>query len=183
MVGSGQFLGRPFRRFWFKVPVWLLGILKTGRGSAELVPEHPDYQSLPKQGKETKVVARSKSGSRKRGVEFKGGSLHDGLGGFDGFGGSGELCLSYKYSTIRPPWRFWRFWRFRRSWRFQSWRLPPLNSTPPPPFPWSWKKGGSLKGFCYGFCTVKKKTVWERVLRRGLAMGFAVQKGSEKRGS
>ena len=30
------------------------------------------------------------SGSRKRGVEFKGGSLHDGFGGFDGFGGSGE---------------------------------------------------------------------------------------------
>ena len=30
------------------------------------------------------------SGSRKRGVEFKGGSLHDGFGGFEGFGGSGE---------------------------------------------------------------------------------------------
>ena len=28
--------------------------------------------------------------SRKRGVEFKGGSLHDGFGGFDSFGGSGE---------------------------------------------------------------------------------------------
>ena len=27
---------------------------------------------------------------RKGGVEFKGGSLHDGFGGFDGFGGSGE---------------------------------------------------------------------------------------------
>ena len=27
------------------------------------------------------------SGSRKRGVEFKGGSLHDGFGCFDGFGG------------------------------------------------------------------------------------------------
>ena len=26
----------------------------------------------------------------KRVVEFKGGSLHDGFGGFDGFGGSGE---------------------------------------------------------------------------------------------
>ena len=25
-----------------------------------------------------------------RGVEFKGGSLHDGFGGFDGFGGSGK---------------------------------------------------------------------------------------------
>ena len=25
---------------------------------------------------------------------------------------------------MRQPW--W-FWRFRRSWRFQSWRLPPLN--------------------------------------------------------
>ena len=30
------------------------------------------------------------SGSRERGVEFKGGSLHDGFGSFDGFGGSGE---------------------------------------------------------------------------------------------
>ena len=30
------------------------------------------------------------SGSRKRGVEFKGGSPHDGFGGFDRFGGSGE---------------------------------------------------------------------------------------------
>ena len=30
------------------------------------------------------------SGWRRRGVEFKGGSLHDGFGGFDGFGGSGE---------------------------------------------------------------------------------------------
>ena len=37
----------------------------------------------------------------KRGVEFKGGSLHDGFGGFDDFGGSGghllpSFCLSYK---------------------------------------------------------------------------------------
>ena len=31
-----------------------------------------------------------RSGSRKRRVEFKGGSLHDGFGSFDGFGGSGE---------------------------------------------------------------------------------------------
>ena len=30
------------------------------------------------------------SGSRKRGVGFKGGSLHDGFGGFDSFGGSGK---------------------------------------------------------------------------------------------
>ena len=29
------------------------------------------------------------SGWRNRGVEFKGGSLHEGFGGFDGFGGSG----------------------------------------------------------------------------------------------
>ena len=40
------------------------------------------------------------SGCRKRGVEFKGGSLHDGFGGFDGFCGSGEhlalLCWSCK---------------------------------------------------------------------------------------
>ena len=30
------------------------------------------------------------SGLRKRGVEFKGGSLHDGFGSFDGLGASGE---------------------------------------------------------------------------------------------
>ena len=30
------------------------------------------------------------SESRKRGVEFKGGSLDDGFGGFDGFGGSAK---------------------------------------------------------------------------------------------
>ena len=37
------------------------------------------------------------SGSRKRGVEFEGGSLHDSFGGFDGFGGSAKdlalLCF------------------------------------------------------------------------------------------
>ena len=33
------------------------------------------------------TCVKEKSGSLKRGVEFKGGSLHD---GFDGFGGSGE---------------------------------------------------------------------------------------------
>ena len=46
-----------------------------------------------------------------RGVEFKGGSLHDGFGGFDGFSGSGEhlalfLLCPRKYSTMRQPWRF-----------------------------------------------------------------------------
>ena len=43
------------------------------------------------------------SGSRKRGVEFRVGSLHDGFGGFDGFGGSGEhltLRLLVKQSTV-----------------------------------------------------------------------------------
>ena len=43
------------------------------------------------------------SGSRKRGVEFKGGSLHDGFGGFDGFGGSGErlaLLLLVLQNTV-----------------------------------------------------------------------------------
>ena len=62
---------------------------------------------------------------RKRGVEFKGGSLHDGFGGFDGFGGSGEhlyppFACPTKYSTMRQPWRFLQFWRFRLSWRFPS---------------------------------------------------------------
>ena len=39
-----------------------------------------------------------------RGVEFKGGSLHDGFGGFDGFGGSGEhlaLLLLVLQNTVR----------------------------------------------------------------------------------
>ena len=41
---------------------------------------------IPTKGVETPEI----SGCRKRGVEFKGGShsLHDGFGGFDGFGGS-----------------------------------------------------------------------------------------------
>ena len=34
--------------------------------------------------------AQVTSGCRKRGIEFRGGSLHDGFGGFVGFGGSGE---------------------------------------------------------------------------------------------
>ena len=46
------------------------------------------------------------SGSRERGVEFKGGSLHDGFGGFDGFGGSGEhltLRLLVLKNTQKNP--------------------------------------------------------------------------------
>ena len=67
--------------------------------------------------------------ARKRGVGFKGGSLHDGFGGFDGSGEHLALQNAHptKYSAKRRPWRFWRFWRL---WRFRSWRLPPLNSTP-----------------------------------------------------
>ena len=61
----------------------------------------------------------------KRGVEFKGGSLHEDFGSFDDFGSSPFACL-IEYSTMRQPWRFWRLWRFRRSWRFKSWRLPAL---------------------------------------------------------
>ena len=40
---------------------------------------------------------------RKRGVGFKGGSLHDGFGGFDGFGGSEEhlaLLLLVLQNTV-----------------------------------------------------------------------------------
>ena len=41
---------------------------------------------------------------RKRGVEFKGGGLHDGFGGFDGFGGSGEhLALLSLVLQITVP--------------------------------------------------------------------------------
>ena len=52
-----------------------------------------------------------KSGTRKRGVEFKGGSLRDCFGGFDKFGGSGEhptplFACPTKYSTMRQPLRF-----------------------------------------------------------------------------
>ena len=68
-------------------------------------------------------------GCWKRGVEFKGGSLHDAFGGF---GGSVEstspsfyICPT-KCRTKRPPW--WVFWRFWRLLRLR--RLPPLNSTP-----------------------------------------------------
>ena len=35
-------------------------------------------------------IALSLSGCRNRGVEFKGGSLHDGFGSFDGIGVSGD---------------------------------------------------------------------------------------------
>ena len=63
----------------------------------------------------------SQSGCRKRGVEFKGGSLQDTFGGF----GSSEEHLApcppfgvaTKYSTKRQPWQFWQFlrlWRFRK---------------------------------------------------------------------
>ena len=36
------------------------------------------------------ILATAVSGHWKRGVEFKRGSLHDGFGGVDGFGGSAE---------------------------------------------------------------------------------------------
>ena len=59
----------------------------------------------------------------KGGFEFKGGSLHDGFGGFDGLGGSGEhptLLLLVLQNTAQ--------WGnhggsdgFRRSWWFRSW--------------------------------------------------------------
>ena len=43
------------------------------------------------------------SGCRNRGVEFKGGSLHDGFGGFDSLGGSGKhlpLLLLVLQNTV-----------------------------------------------------------------------------------
>ena len=46
------------------------------------------------------------SGCRTRGVEFKGRSLHDGFGSFDGFGGSGEhltLLLLAPYAPFACP--------------------------------------------------------------------------------
>ena len=36
------------------------------------------------------IQARNLQDRRRGGFEFKEGSLHDGFGGFDGFGGSGE---------------------------------------------------------------------------------------------
>ena len=47
--------------------------------------------------------ALKRHSSRKRGVEFKGGSLHDGFGGFDGFGGSAKhlaLLLLLLQNTV-----------------------------------------------------------------------------------
>ena len=38
---------------------------------------------------EVDMLGSGESECRKRGIGFKGGSLHDGFGGFDGFGGSG----------------------------------------------------------------------------------------------
>ena len=38
-----------------------------------------------------------------------------------------SFCLSSKFQHNEAAVRFWRFRRFRRSWRFRSWRLPPLN--------------------------------------------------------
>ena len=41
------------------------------------------------------------SGSRKRGVEFKGGSLHDGFGGFGGSGGHPTLLSLVLQNTAQ----------------------------------------------------------------------------------
>ena len=59
------------------------------------------------------------------------------------------------------------FWRFRRSWRFQSWRLPPLKLNPP--FPWYWyrlKTWIFLVLFCFfGSVWVEKdRTTWLMLL-------------------
>ena len=67
---------------------------------------------------------------RKGGLSLRGGGLHDGFWRFWRFPSAvlestlPSLRLSYKMQDKRHPWRFWRLWRF------QSWRLPPWNSTP-----------------------------------------------------
>ena len=50
----------------------------------------PACRELPQNRKRSTVVHQNISGPRKRGFEFKGGCLHDGFGGFVGFGGSGK---------------------------------------------------------------------------------------------
>ena len=67
------------------------------------VPEHTHTHTKQKTHTHTCALERPYeclSGSRKRGVEFEGGSLH---GGFDGFGGSGKhlvLLLLVLQNTV-----------------------------------------------------------------------------------
>ena len=49
-----------------------------------------DLGSTSAEGILREIFFELRNVSRKRGVEFNGGSLHDGFGGFDGFGGSEE---------------------------------------------------------------------------------------------
>ena len=72
------------------------------------------------------------TGGALSGCQFKGGSLHDSLtvlaGLLESTLPSFKFACPTKFSTMSQP---WRFGQFRGSWRFRSWRLPPLNSTPP----------------------------------------------------
>ena len=68
-----------------------------------------------------------------------------------------------KYSAKIRPWRLWRLWRFRRSWRFRSWRLPPLNSTPlfrHPDFPRESKHFWAISS---AFLFSVPNTAWTRI--------------------
>ena len=69
---------------------FILGARSGGLTSEDAAEANANVRSLTS-------TAHSNSGSLKRGVEFKGGSLHDGFGGFEG---SEEhlalLCWSYK---------------------------------------------------------------------------------------
>ena len=72
-----------------------------------------------------------------KGVEFNGGSLHDGLGGFVGFGGCGERLALHLLSLQNTVPKgncdgSDGFGGFRSCSGFGR-RLPPLNSNPPFP--------------------------------------------------
>ena len=47
------------------------------------------------------LIFQGLSGSRKRGVEFNGGSLHDGFGGFDGSGEHPTLLVLVLQNTAQ----------------------------------------------------------------------------------
>ena len=74
------------------------------------------------------------SGYRKREVEIQGVSLRDSFGCFDGLDGSGEhlapllLCkIQHNEASVAVL----TVLAVSAVWQFRSWRLPPLNSTPP----------------------------------------------------
>ena len=67
-----------------------LALFLAGNCAEKPILQVPIWRAAVRISAETEGKSQKISGWRKRGVEFKGGSLHDGFGSFDGFGGSGE---------------------------------------------------------------------------------------------